>query len=127
MKQVFDVVLPKSNTKKTVTIKSLFPCRVPKKMGLNNDSRCLSFRIFDSKNINDGSLLGEFFEEYYVLPQDPGEKKNLIRRKRFAGSIIELRKNLLKYKYDKRNLLFKKKPVIFDEEQLKTLEALGYI
>jgi hypothetical protein len=125
-KHTFDIVLPESNIKKTVTIRSLTSCQMPADLGIGNDRRCLAFRIFNSKNI-DINTISEIYNEYFALKNDPGEKTNRYHRKQFKKLIMELKKKLSRYKSEKRNLRLNKKPVIFDEEQLKALEALGYL
>lgn len=127
LKQTFNIRLPELDGKKTIVIRSLTPCQVPKILGMNRDTRCLSFRIYYSKNVNENSLLGELYHEYYVLSDDPGEKNNFFYQTKFKKIIMQLRKKLKGYKLEKRSLQLNKKPVIFDEEQQKALKVLGYI
>jgi arylsulfatase A-like enzyme len=125
--KMFNIALPKLNRKKIVTIRSLTPCQVPKNLGINQDTRCLAFRIFDSKNVNDKNLLGELYNEYYSLTNDPGERNNQYNHNKSKKIIILLRKKLREYLLNKSFIPSIKKPIYFNKEQLKALKALGYI
>ncbi|UCH95986.1 MAG: sulfatase [Candidatus Aminicenantes bacterium] len=126
-KQVFNIPLPKSGKKKIVTIKSLTPCEPLENPGKNQKKQCLAFCIYNSRNVNLKNVVGEFRKEYYVLAEDPGEGKNQYKLKKFKKTIMLLRKKLKDYLLNKNVTPLSKKPVIFDQEQLKALKALGYI
>jgi len=125
-KQTFNITLPGANRKKTVTIKSLTPCQVPKHLGINNDMRCLAFGIFNSSNVNYRNLFNEIYKEYYTLADDPGENNNKYNQHKCKKTIMKLRKKLKRYLTSKRGRL-NKKPVKYSKEQIEALKALGYI
>jgi hypothetical protein len=127
-KQVFNIPLPGSNRKRDITIKSLTPCQVPKQLGINEDDRCLAFRIFNSRNVNVKDIRsGRDYKEYYSLSEDPGETNNLYNRRKYKKTIVNLRKKLKKYLMGRSTWLNKKRPAKLNQEQIKALKTLGYI
>jgi hypothetical protein len=127
-KQVFNIPLPGSNRKRDITIKSLTPCQVPKQLGINEDGRCLAFRIFNSRNVNVEDIRsGKYYKEYYFLSEDPGETNNLYNRRKYKKTVVNLRKKLKQYLMGRRTWLNKKRPGKLNEEQIKALKTLGYI
>ena len=126
-KKKFTITLLKSSGKKIVTIKSLTPCQVPKYLGIGQDTRCLAFCIFDSKNVNANNILGEIHKEYYVLKDDLKEKNDQYDQNKFKKTIMDLEKRLEKLKLKQILMQPNKKPIEFNNEQLKALKALGYI
>jgi arylsulfatase A-like enzyme len=126
-KQTFQIHLPQSDPKTLITIKSLTPCDIPKELGVNDNTRCLSFYIFDSKNIKKKNILGEPYYGLFSISEDTLEAKNLFNKEKRTKINISLRNRMLKYKYDKRYFKLTKKKVKFTQDQIKILKALGYI
>jgi arylsulfatase A-like enzyme len=128
-KKTFNIPLPGDDEEKRVTIESPEPCQAPRQLGISKDPRCKGFRIFDSRNVDIENIIGEPRREYYTLSDDPMENNNRYDRKKYKKFIVLLRKELKKFK---ASLRFKrsgksKKPIRFDEEQVKALKALGYL
>lgn len=126
-KQTFNIPLPGGKRKKTVTIKTLTPCQVPKELEINQDKRCLAFRIYNSRNVNIKNLLSSLYKEYYDLDDDPGEKVNHYHQDKSKRIIMALRKKLKVYLTDKKGSRLIKKKAKFNEKQKKVLETLGYL
>lgn len=126
-KQIINISLPPSESKKMVTIKSLTPCQSPKDLGINKNHRCFGFLLIDSRNVKVNNILNEPKQEYYILTKDTAEKNNRYYQKQFKKAIVVLRKVVKGYFSDECFTPSGKKPVTYNKEQLKVLKTLGYI
>lgn len=134
-----------SGTAKTVTLTSTLPCRKVSNIGVNDDTRCISFGVADpdyagnQREITEGGD-GRFrietsFEEgknifpayaYFLLQDDPGEGTNLYIEREHQERILQLETKLEKYiKTGERRV--SSEQVEYSDEQLEALKALGYI
>ena len=125
-KQVFNIKLPASTGEKRVTVKSLIPCQVPKRLGINKDRRCLAFCIYNSRSVNGNNILSAIHKEYYALGDDPRENNNQYNQQKYKKIIVELRKKLKKY-LSSRHTMRNRKAIKVDKKQIEALKALGYI
>ena len=71
--------------------------------------------------------MSDIYLEYYAVADDREEMNNLYNMRKFKKNVRQLRKRMMDYLTNRRNLALNKTPAVYDEKQLEILKALGYI